>query len=171
MIFRLSQKINAKIDAGKLTDVPADPNPYIDWSAHLFVANRSQYILLTNTPSLYSTLIFGVGISNDSLFIERALNGIREFMEADGQGFVYKRFLAPSSETVTFAKALARSVTGSMNDLIYHAKHWLSDDRLSPFDVAKELNGIPFKPLKLENGRSYGNPREAFKLLAKKTAT
>ena len=112
MIFRLSQKLNTKIKAGPLRAMPLDENPLADWSAHLFVAGRTQYILLSNTKSLYSTVMYGKGITNDSAFIERALSSIREFMEDDGQGAAYERFIAPSSASVRFAKALNRSVTG-----------------------------------------------------------
>ena len=54
MIFRLSQKLNAKIEAGILTAHPLNENAFADWSAHLFVAGRTQYLLLSNTKSLYS---------------------------------------------------------------------------------------------------------------------
>ena len=108
MIIRLSQKLNKKIKAGALDTVPLDENPYADWSAHLFTADRTQYIILSNTKSLYSCLMFGKGITNDSVFIERALSTIREFMEDDRQQFAYRKFIAPSSGTVQFAKALNR---------------------------------------------------------------
>lgn len=161
MILRLSQKLNAKINAGTLTSPPPDENPLADWSAHLFVADRTQYILLTNTKSLYSTVMYGTGITNDSRFIERALSSLREFMEEDGQAFVYHRFVVPTSATVRFSKALDRSVTGSINDLAYHAKIWLTEGELSPFDVGFKLNGIPFSSLQMRN------PREAFKAITK----
>jgi hypothetical protein len=32
MILRLSQKLNTKIKAGKLTEMPLDQNRYADWS-------------------------------------------------------------------------------------------------------------------------------------------
>src|ERR1700734_1699777 len=103
MIFRLSQKLNAKIKAGKLFALPLDENPFADWSAHLFVADRTQYILVSNTKSLYSMVLFGKGITDDSTFIERALSNLREFLADDGQQFVYRRFIAPASGTVRFA--------------------------------------------------------------------
>ena len=81
MILRLSQKLNTKIKAGKLTDMPPDENPYADWSCHLFTADRTQYIILSNTASLYSCLMYGKGITDDNRLIERALSTIREFME------------------------------------------------------------------------------------------
>ena len=84
MIFRLSEKLNTKIKAGKLTDMPLDETPYADWSCHLFTADRTQYIILSNTKSLYSCVMYGKGITNDGVFIERALSTIREFMADDG---------------------------------------------------------------------------------------
>ena len=147
MIFRLSKKLNTKIKAGTLPSLPLDENPFADWSVHLFVADRMQYILLTNTKSLYSAMMFGKGITDDGIFIDRALSNLREFMQGDGQEFIYRRFIAPASGTVRFAKALDRSVTGSMNDLIIHATAWLIEGDLSPFDVTCKLNDIPFSSL------------------------
>jgi hypothetical protein len=165
MIFRLSQKLNAKIKAGALRALPLDENPLEDWSAHLFVAGRTQYLLLSNTRSLYSTVMYGKGITTDSHFIERALAGIREFMEADGQAFAYRQFIVPVTASVRFAKALDRSVTGSMNDLTKHATYWLAEGDVSPFDVGFRLNEIPMSAL-ASSGSSYGKPREAFSALA-----
>lgn len=163
MIFRLSQKLAKKLKIGDLTSLPADESPYTDWSANLFTADRTQYIILTNTQSLYSIVMYAKGITGDSRFIERALENIREFMEEDGQAFVYQRLVAPVSSCVRFGKALNRSVTGSMNDMISHAKHWLIEEELSPFDVGFKLNEIPMSALK------YRHPREAFKLLSEST--
>lgn len=159
MIFRLSQKLCTKIRVGSLKALPLDDNPFADWSAHLFVADRTQYIIVSNTASLYSTVLFGKGITNDSDFIGRALDSLREFMQDDGQQFIYQRFIAPASASVRFAKALDRSVTGSMNDLIFHAKVWLVEGELSPHDVGIKLNEIPFSSMK------YANPKEAFKAM------
>ena len=164
MIFRLSQKLNTKIKAGTLRAVPLEKNPLVDWSAHLFVVDRTQYILLSNTKSLYSMVMFGSGITNDSRFIERALNNIREYMEADGLEFVYHRFIVPASSSVGFAKALDRSVTGSMNDLINHATVWLAQGDFAPFEVGFRLNDILLSAL-APSGCSYGIPREALRAL------
>src|SRR3954447_15614574 len=108
MTFRLSHKLNAKIKAGTLPTLAPDENSFADWSAHLFLADRTQYILLSNTKSLYSTVMYGRGITDDNRFIQRALSNLGEFMEKDGQEFVYRRLIAPSSGTVRFARALDR---------------------------------------------------------------
>jgi hypothetical protein len=170
MIFRLSQKLNTKIKAGPLPALPLHENPFADWSAHLFVAARTQYLLVSNTQSLYSTVFYGKGITDDSHFIERALSSLREFLEADGQEFVYRRFIVPASGSVRFAKALDRSVTGSMNDLVRHATFWLAEGDLSPFDVGFRLNEIPMSAL-ASSGSPYGMPRKAFKALADSTGS
>ena len=166
MIFRLSQKLNTKIKAGTLKAMPLDENPYADWSSHLFTADRSQYVIMSNTKSLYSCVMYGKGITDDSRFIERALSTIREFMEDDGQQFAYRKFIAPASGTVSFSKALNRSVTGSMNELINHATSWLIEGEMSPHDVGFKLNDILLSALARSKSDFYWKPREAFKALA-----
>ena len=86
MIFRLSEKLKTKIKAGTLSALLLDENPLADWSAGLFLVGRTQYILLTSTKSLYSTVLPGKGITDESSFIERALSALRGFMECDNQG-------------------------------------------------------------------------------------
>ena len=77
MIFRLSQKLNTKIKAGTLGAQSLDENPFADWSAHLFSADRTQYIIICNTRSLYSAVMYAKGITNKNLFITRVLGGLR----------------------------------------------------------------------------------------------
>jgi phosphoribosyl-ATP pyrophosphohydrolase len=171
MIFRLSQKLNAKIKAGDLQTLPLGENPFEDWSAHLFIAGRTQYILLSNTKALYSTVLYDKGIVDDARFIERALSSLRESLEHDGHESIYQRFIAPASATVRFAKALNRSVTGSMNDLTYEAKFLLVERDLSLFDVVSQINDTPMSALPSSQGDKYGTPREAFKRLGEINAS
>jgi hypothetical protein len=164
MIIRPSQKLANKIKAGTLVEMPLDKNPFADWSAHLFIAGRTQYILLSNTVSLYSTVMYGKGITNESQFIERALSSIREFMVDDGHGAAYERFIVPASATVRFAKALNRSVTGSLNDMTNHAALMLAAGDVAPFEIGSRLNKSPMSALK-HDGSHYGFPRDVFKAL------
>jgi len=165
MIFRLTQKLNKKIDAGPLPTVPLDESPWGDWSARLFTADRTQYILLSNTVSLYSVVMFGRGITYDGQFIERAMSEIREFMTDDGLGLMYANFVAPLSATVRFGKALNRSVTGSMNDLEAAAKCYLANGDVAPFEVGFKLNKTPMTAIGTPEGGGYSTPREAVKRL------
>jgi Domain of unknown function (DUF6933) len=163
MIFRLSQKLNAKIKGGNLKNYLPHENPYADWSAHLFTVARVQHILLTNTQSLYSIVRFGKGITDGGGFIGHALDSIREFMHDDGQQFAYHNFIATESAVVTFAKPLNRSVIGSMNELIVNATQWLAEGDLSPHDVGFKLNDVLISSLAGPNGGVYGKPKEAFR--------
>ena len=49
MIFRLSRKLAQKLKVTPKVCIPLDPNPFADWSAHLFTVDRAQYIILTNS--------------------------------------------------------------------------------------------------------------------------
>ena len=164
MILRLSQKLAKQIKTGKLTGMPLDENQYADWSCHLFTADRTQYIILSNTASLYSCVMYGKGITDESLFIERALSTIREFMEDDGQQFAYRKFIAPTFGTFSFAKALNRSVIGSMNDHVQATEFYLADD-MAPSEIGFRLNETPMSALTNADGRKYAIPRDAFKRL------
>jgi hypothetical protein len=169
VIIRLSQKLSAKIKVGALATLPLDENPFADWSAHLFVVDRTQYILLSNSKSLYSTVLHGKGITDDSAFIERALSSLREVMVAEGQETTFQRCIAPASAEVRFAKALDRSVTGSMNDLIKHASFWLADDHVAPQEAGVRLNDILLSALARSDSFPYGKPREAFQAMLDST--
>jgi len=160
MIVRLSQKLGKKLKVTPDKKLAADENPFADWSAHLFTADRAQYVIVTNTPSLYSVVLFGRGISDDSRFLERVLSAIREQMTDDGMELAYTRLVASTTATIQYSKALNRSVTGSMNDLVVHAKWWLTEREFAPFDVSEKLNEIPMSALK------YRNPQEALKELS-----
>lgn len=159
MLIRLSQKLATKIKTPVKAMLPLLEDPLADWSASVFVANRVQYVIFTNTASLYSTVLRGAGITNDRQFLDRSLGSLREFMAADGLEFLYLRLIAPSTTSYAFSKALKPSMTGSMNDLVYRAKLYLAEAGLSPLDTAFRLNSIPYASL-----RSY-QPREVFTAL------
>lgn len=169
MILRLSQKLNTKIKAGNLTEMPLDENPYADWSSHLFTVDRTQYVILLNTASFYSCIMYGRGITDDITFIARSLETIREFTADDGQQFIFRKFIAPSTATVRFAKALNRSVTGSMNDHIQAAK-FLIDDGMALSDIGYQLNETPMSALTGPDNKKYGYPKEVFVRLVDRIA-
>ena len=162
MIFRLSQKLAKKLNEGNLPAVPLDDNPYADWSAHLFMVARTQYIIVANTRALYSVVMYGKGITDYGEFISRALSALREFMEDDGQSFVYQRLIAPTTASVKFAKALDRSVTGSINELVKFATFYLESDEMSLHEVGFKLNDVLLSALAPSKKDGYGKPKEAF---------
>jgi len=163
MTFRLSHKLNAKIKAGKLASLPPAEDPLTDWSSHLFVAGRVQYILLSNTGALYSGVMYGRGITGMSEFIKLALATLRESLEADGLGDVYRRHILPATGPARFAGASDRAVTGSMNELVAQAKFLLADGDLSPFDLGFRLNGVLLSAIAGGGRDKYSSPRAALR--------
>lgn len=161
MIFRLSQKLNAKIKGGTLATLPPDENPFADWSAGLFQVGRLQHILVTNTKSLYSTVLPGKGVTDEATFVERVSSGIRELLEAHGHRGVYERSVARLLGRVQFAKALNRSITGSMTDLVKQAANLLETGELSLTEISTQLVGTPMTGLK-HDGSTHGFPRDVF---------
>ncbi len=142
MILRLSQKLARKTRVSQLAELSLDENPFADWSYHVFNVGRTQFLIVTNTRSLYSCLLPGAGITNGDVLIERSVSAIREFLEHDQQPLALNKLAVVSASSPHFAKALSRSVTGSMNDLIFGAKLLLGDgvDRL---EAASRLNETP----------------------------
>lgn len=159
MILRLSSKLGTKTKISPKAVLPQDTNALADWSGHLFTADRTQYMILTNTESLYSVVGYARGMTNDSAFIVATLAMIRSGMADDGLEDAYLQRIVPETGTVRFSKALNRSVTGSMNDMIQCWKLLLERGEESPSDVACRINDMPFKALK------YRKPREVFSLL------
>jgi len=116
MIFRLSQKLATKLKEGNLPVVPLDENPYADWSAHLFTVARTQYIVVANTGPCIRWSCMAKASPTINEFISRALSALGEFMEDDGQSFVYQRLHWPQpAEMSGSPKTLDRSVIGSVN--------------------------------------------------------
>jgi hypothetical protein len=71
-------------------------------------------------------------------------------------------FFAPSSATVSFAKALNRKVTGSMNELVMAATHSLESGEVAPHNVGFYLNDLLLSAIATREDRGYGKPKEAF---------
>ena len=156
MIFRISAKLGKKIHLDFDQSLPPNTNPFLDWSAHLFTADRAQYILITNTASLDSMVMYGKGVTKESPFLGDAIAAMGDVMNADRFATVLERVIAPAAHTTALAKRQNRSVIGSMNDLVYQAKFCLSDQELSPYRLSSLLNNV------LMSYIDYQPPREAF---------
>jgi len=125
----------------------------------LFTVQRTQYIILTNTASLYSMVMHGRGITNDRQFIREVLSFMKEFMTIDGNKAIFEKFIEPEVRNIFFSKIVDRRVSGSMNDLIFQAKMHLIEGHKSPLDVSFFLNESPMSYL------SYSRPKIEFQKL------
>ncbi len=166
MVFRITLKLAKKIKVGPLDERALSEETLGDWSCHLFTTDRVQYVILSNTASLYSCIMLGRGIADEHCFVDRAISTIIDFATRDGFQIALRQSVTDAAVRTRFAKTLNRSVTGSMNDLVQSAKLLLVDHGLSLHDVCDRLNETPFKSLQDAGGRSYANPREVFNLQA-----
>ena len=147
MIMRLTARLGKKIHMEPGIILPADPNPFADWSARVFTVNRAQYILITNTVSLFSVVLHGKGITDDHTFIRDGFAMLREVLQEYKMAPFYERFIAPSADIIRYSKALNRSITASMNDLERNATFSMGCRGLSPFDASMQLNRTPMGTL------------------------
>ncbi len=170
MTFRLTHKLATKIKAEKVSPPPPAEDPLTDWSGHLFVAGRVHFILLSNTTSLYSAVIYGRGVTDVDGFLKGALFALRETLEDDGLGYVYERRILPSTGPIGFSGAIDRAVTGSMNELVVQAKFLLSGGELSPFDLGLRLNDVLLSAIAAYGKGGYATPRAAFRAMASRIA-
>ncbi|MEQ1903303.1 MAG: plasmid pRiA4b ORF-3 family protein [Pirellulaceae bacterium] len=159
MIIRPTAKFGAKLKIGPLESLPLHPNPLDDWSATLFTANRRQYLLVTNTRSLYSYLLEGKGLTSGRKFADALIESLCDALEREGVVDNAASAIESVEREVRFAKAHDRSVTGSMNDMIFHAKADLVEDGQTLQETHSRLNRIPFSPLK------FRRPIEVFRSL------
>ncbi len=165
MIFRLSQVMNARVNAGVLEALPLHANPLLDWSTDIVPVGRSRFILLSNTASLLSVLVSGQGVRNVKSFWDRAFDGIRACLTALGYESLAHTVTPGDNGPVRFAKALNRSVSGSMNELVRCAEVCMSEGELTLPEVGDRLNDTLLSALAAGGSHGYGKPREAFRAL------
>jgi len=161
MIFRLTAKLAKKIGFDPLPDLPYDKgkDPLLDWNAHLFSVQRTQYILATNSESLYSLVMPGRGITTDRQFIQSFRSGLQAFLAGQGHYLKVAMDLPSPEQDAFFAKITDRRILGSMNDLIFQSKLRLGEGQQTLFDVSFYLNETPMSYLK------YRSPKEVFQNL------
>jgi hypothetical protein len=157
MILRLGTTLARKIRKTDLFSAPPDPNPFADWTARLFTVEHSQYVLVSNTASLYSVVIHEKGIADSKYLIQRMMDMIRDVMEEDGFRLIYEKWVSPQTDRFFLCKSSDRSVTGSMNDLVFQARLSFKNGNSSPYCVSFRLNNFSMPYL------IHLNPREAFR--------
>jgi hypothetical protein len=161
MIFRLTAKLAQKIGIDPLFALPYDQgkSPLLDWNAHLFTVQRTQYILATNTESLYSLVMPGRGITTDKQVVQSFRAGLQAFLAGqEHHSKVALDVLSPARDA-SFAKIADRRILGSMNDLIFQSKIRIAEGQQTLFEVSYFLNETPMSYLK------YNSPKRVFQNL------
>jgi len=147
MIVRLTRKLAKKIKVEPADALPFHPNPFADWAANLFTVRRDQYVLLTNSASLYSVIFRGRGIVSADSFLEHAISALAAQLRSGGFGAIFDQCITPLMREFTFSKTGDRSLLGSMNDHVRCAGYDLEDPDESPLTASCRLNETPMGAL------------------------
>lgn len=169
MIFRITGKLGKKIGIQPSESVSRADDPFLDWTANVFRADRKQYIIVANTSSLYCVLMRGRGVTDADTFTRRTISAMGDLMNDDGNRIIYNEFIAGKTGDVRFSKTPNRSIVGSLNQMVKEAEGHITRGRLSLQEANFRLNRTLLSILgdEQEEGLSYGRPREAFRELVK----
>jgi hypothetical protein len=156
MILRVSGKLGDKIGVSPEASRPLHGDPLLDWSGHLFRANRLQHIIVTHTVTLYSFVFLGRGITTSEAYDLRVRAELHKFLTRHGHADVYATHIATDGGPARFSKAYNRRVIGSVNDMVYHASYMIEQYGLSFWEVESRLNEMPMGMLDMDS------PEKAF---------
>ncbi|HCY77466.1 MAG TPA: hypothetical protein DHV28_16240, partial [Ignavibacteriales bacterium] len=146
MVIRLTRKLADKIKIKSLPEY--DEGSVIEeWYGHIFIADRVQYMLFTNAFSLYSVLFPGKGINDIKTFFETAFHYLSETLKTDGYGNMVGRFITDKIEIIDVCKTNNRGILGSMNDMIAHSKFYFTGYKMTPTEISRRLNEMPYSYL------------------------
>ncbi|MDW7761623.1 MAG: hypothetical protein SCM96_13445 [Acidobacteriota bacterium] len=159
MILRLSAKLSKKIGVTPTESLPMPDNPFLDWSGQVFRANRVEYIIVTNTASLFSLLFIGRGVTTPEKYEEALVREFGGYLARCDEISVYSKYLASYKKNATYSKALNQSVTGSINDLIFSARFALELRGMTTWEASDYINEMPMSFLKMKS------PETAFQTL------
>jgi hypothetical protein len=160
VILRLSDKLSKRIGIRPIESLPMSANPFADWSSHVFTAGRSEYILSTNTSTLYSVVFSAQGIKGEAAFRSNMHAQLRATMMEDGFEFHYKRLVDVEADVLSYSKALSRGVSGSMNDMAELACYSLEVQEKSLEQVTRLLNDTRFSVI------GGSGPRDVFRRMS-----
>lgn len=155
MIIRLSQKLARKVKLATLESLPLHEDALLDWSMQMFDFDRKQYVIISNTRTLYSAVFLAGRISTPHALLITGLQAIGEQLDDDLLLDAYQDRCTKRSMPVRYAKSVGKSVVGSMNQLITQATQTLADgENLSM--VSAWSNCILLSALTDTAGRRYG---------------
>lgn len=160
MVLRLTKKLADKLKIKSLPEYDDKVSAFDEWYGHLFTAGRTQYMLFTNAYSLYSTLLPGKGINNIKSFFEMAVYCLSEVLKEEECENMIGRFITNKIEIIDVCKTNNRGILGSMNDMIAHSKFYLLEYKLTPIEISKRLNEMPYSYL------NYKDPLAVIKQMA-----
>lgn len=164
LVFRPTKMLASRLKLQDFEPSAKGSSPYLDWSAHTFVAARHRYLVVANSASLFSIVVPQAGVTSTGAFVSTVGSAMQRYLQECGRGAIFTRYIAPQLGDVVFARFTDRGVMGSMNDHVYTARGYYFPSGLSPFEVADRLNHTPM--FHLEKAGRPVFPDQAFDSLA-----
>ena len=156
MIIKITSKLSKKLNIS-LSLIEGENEPSINnWYANLFTFKRTQYILITNEKTLFSFVLAGKGILNNTLFVKKISLQLKQMLEDYNLSFVWEKHFVYEFSTINFSKTTNRKVLGTMNEIIFHAQIILWKKEITLYDLSFELNTLIYSLIE------YKKPVEAF---------
>lgn len=140
MIIRLSNDMQKKVGL-RLSEAAAPSSDFLqDWTLHLFLCRGRQFIIITNSISLFSTVLAGKGIQSGKTLVRELFPVLVQVHEAMGLGSASAKLKGVDANQVTFSKVGNRALTGSMNDIILYARSIMEEEPVSLEDIAQTID-------------------------------
>ena len=160
MIIRFTEKLAKKLKLGPITKIDDKPdNPYLEWYANYFTANRVQYVMVTNAASLLTIVMYGRGMTDNDSFLKQVTSQLGDYLKEIDCELIFSRIIAPNFGMARLSKTADRSVLGTMKLMAEILKIKLEAVELCPMDLTEYINTNNF------NAIDFQQPIEAFKAL------
>jgi len=124
-IIRCTKKLLSELKAknGELSQTPNDLN---SWHANIFLVERRKCAIFTHDRTLYSFIVTGLTKPDFQNFEEIFRQRLFKSLLAEGLPQRHIETFLEDNRNIEFTKTNNRSVLGSMNELVFHAKYHIS---------------------------------------------
>jgi hypothetical protein len=126
MIFRLTQKLATKLNLEKLPRTDTLDQGSV-WYGNLFRVGGVQYMILTESTTLYSFLFHGKGIVDGQALTHTAKKLIEAKFKEKGWMSILGSTISFDQSEPTFLAAQDRRVLSSQNDMVKILKAQIGD--------------------------------------------
>jgi hypothetical protein len=160
MTFRLTQKLAKKL---KLSSLPRTGSHDIEsaWYGNLFRVGGVQYILLTESMTLFSFLFLGKGMANAGVFTTTARLLIETKFKENGWLSILGTYLSFDLGEPNLLAAQDKSILSSMNGIMGLLKAQIEDGTRDIEMLSNEINTVPFT----KNGAMNSSDRRVEKIV------
>ncbi len=105
----------------------------------------------------HCTAVIIISCYNEINFSTNIILYLYETLKKDGYEDMAGRIITDKIEIIDVCKTNDRGILGSMNDMIAHSKFYFTDYKMTPSEMSRRLNEMPYSYLK------YKNPLEVIK--------